>query len=145
MSKISQTLFALMASAVVSAAAAQTDADHAQHHPAGPNAAKAAKPSASCMGKDQMSLMEKKMNAMQDMHAKMMAAQSPEEKQALMLEHQQLMQEGMCMMKMMKGMHDNKPIKGNMSDRQNMMEKRMEMMENMMQLMMDRMPVPAAQ
>ena len=86
--------------------------------------------------------MGEQMKKMQDMHEKMMAAKTPEERQKLMDEHMQLMQDGMGMMKDMGGMgcammgkKDKAPL---MSDRHDMMEKRMEMMEMMMQMMMDR-------
>ena len=80
------------------------------------------------------------------MHEKMVAAKTPEERQALMAEHMKLMQKGMSMMKDMgkKGgksaMQDGQGMSGMMADREQMMEKRMDMMESMMQMMMDRMP-----
>ena len=43
------------------------------------------------------------MKAMDEMHQKMMAAKTPEEKKALMAEHMNTMQEGMKMMGMMGG------------------------------------------
>lgn len=89
------------------------------------------------------------MQKMQAMHEKMMAAKTPEQRQALMSEHMKLMREGMAMMKGMRGGmgmgNDGKGTAGmknggSMEDRHRMMEKRMDMMEGMMQMMMDRMP-----
>ncbi len=89
--------------------------------------------------------MDSKMKAMDEMHKKMMAAETPEEKRALMAEHMKTMQEGMKMtgngMASMKG---KDPMPGAMGQHCRMMEKRMAMMESMMQMMMDRMPAPAA-
>ena len=101
-------------------------------------------------GAGKMAAMDNKMKTMQEMHEKMMNAKTPEEKKALMAEHMKTMQDGMAMMSMMggagmAGMQGQKPMPGNMKQRQQMMEKRMEMMETMMQMMMDGMPPPAAQ
>ena len=78
-----------------------------------------------------------RMKSMQEMHDKMMAAETPEERQALMAEHMKVMQEGMAMMGPMKG---GKPAAGmdGMQGGHDMMSKRMDMMEMMMQMMMDR-------
>ena len=70
------------------------------------------------------------MKSMKEMHAKMMAAKTVEERQALMGEHMKTMQDGMAMMGKMKG------EKSGMSP--DAMGKRMDMMEMMMQMMMDR-------
>ena len=70
------------------------------------------------------------MKSMKEMHAKMMAAKTVEERQALMGEHMKTMQDGMAMMGQMKG------EKSGMSP--DAMGKRMDMMEMMMQMMMDR-------
>jgi hypothetical protein len=75
------------------------------------------------------------MKAMQEMHEKMMAAKTPEERQALMAEHMKVMRDGMGMMGQMKapdGKGANSPASPEM------MGKRMDMMEMMMQMMMDR-------
>lgn len=85
------------------------------------------------------------MKAMADMHRKMMAAKTPEEKNQLMAEHMKTMQEGMAMMRMMgsDGMADmqgKKPMTGNRGTHRQTIEKRMDMMELMMQMVMDRMP-----
>jgi len=84
------------------------------------------------------------MKAMREMHDKMMATKTPEERNALMAEQMKLMQNGMTMMGGMGpgAMMGGKP--GDIAARQGMMEQRMDMMQNMMQMMMDRMqPVPA--
>lgn len=67
---------------------------------------------------------DKTMKSMQEMHAKMMAAKTAEERQALMGEHMKSMQDGMARMGQMKG------EKGGMSP--DAMAKRMDMMEMMM-------------
>lgn len=48
-----------------------------------------------------MAKMDEHMKSMQAMHEKMMAAKTPEERQALMDEHMKLMQDGMGMMQQM--------------------------------------------
>ena len=79
--------------------------------------------------------MDMQMKSMQEMHEKMMAAKTPEERQTLMAEHMKAMQGGMAMMGQMK-MPDAKGSGKSMSPE--MMGKRMDMMEMMMQMMMDR-------
>ncbi len=79
------------------------------------------------------------MKAMQAMHDKMVAAKTPEERNALMAEQMKLMQSGMGMMgRMGPGAMAGKP--GDMAGRQGMLEQRMDMMQSMMQMMMDRLP-----
>jgi hypothetical protein len=117
-----------------------------------------------------MENMDEQMKAMQAMHDRMMQAQTPEQRNALMAEHMKVMQESMKMMGGMGsgGMMDHSGIadmkgkpgggaghegmsgmsgKGEMDSNtgmHQMMEKRMQMMQSMMQMMMDRMPaVPA--
>jgi hypothetical protein len=90
-----------------------------------------------------MAGMDSQMKSMQEMHNKMMAAKTPEERNVLMAAHMKTMQDGMTMMKGMtpSSMAD---MKEGATERSQMMEKRMEMMESMMQMMMDRLPaVPA--
>lgn len=93
------------------------------------------------------------MKAMQQMHNEMLAAKTPEERNALMAKQMKLMQSGMHMMGGMggKGMMGSgmgtgaatgKPA--DMAARQAMMEQRMEMMQSMMQMMMDRMQTTPA-
>lgn len=152
--------------AVAWAADADT-ADHTAHHPAGaassPKSAPApvqkptAKPSpAKAMDSgaaEKMGKMDKQIKAMQDLHQKFMAAKSPEERNALMSEQTQAMQEAMATMEGMRGMGmmggmEKGQMMGKMpSDMMamhQMMETRMEMMQSMMQMMMDRMPPPAS-
>jgi hypothetical protein len=82
------------------------------------------------------------MKAMQAMHDRMLAAKTPEERNALMAEQMRLMQGGMGMMgRMGPGAMAGKP--GDMAGRQGMMEQRMDMMQSMMQMMIDR-TAPAA-
>ena len=86
-----------------------------------------------------MAKMDAQTQAMHDMHEKMMAAKTSEERSALMAEHMKTMQDGMTMMNGMPagGMES---MKGDMSMHHQMMEKRMEMMGASMQMMMDRLP-----
>lgn len=89
------------------------------------------------------------MKAMQEMHEKMLAAKTPEERSALMAAQMTLMQKGMNMMGGPGGMGHmggdammGQP--GDIAARQGMMEQRMDMMQAMMQMMTDRMQsVPA--
>ena len=123
--------------------AAQHDG-HKPHHPAGPTAAAKATP-----GSPEMTRMDTQMKAMQAMHDKMMAATTPEARNALMAEHMKTMQDGMGMMKSMGGMGMGKDTGGmsdpkakpvDMAQRHRMMEQRMDMMQAMMEMMVDRLP-----
>ena len=126
---------------VVGCAATQTKApDHQAHHPDGAAPAAVAKPMPG-MGAD----MAAKMKAMQEMHQKMMAAKTAEERQALMAEHMKAMQGGMGMMKGMAGGAMGKDMPLDPQRRMQTMEQRMDMMQMMMEMMMDRMPAPPAQ
>jgi TPP-dependent 2-oxoacid decarboxylase len=118
--------------------AAQQD-QHKAHHPAGSASAAA---STSMPGKTtpEMARMANQTKAMQEMHDKMMAAKTAEERNALMAEHMKTMQEGMGMMKGMGGMTGPKSPPTNMTERQTMMEQRMDMMQTMMEMMVDRLP-----
>ena len=79
--------------------------------------------------------MDTMMKSMQEMHDKMMAAKTPEERQALMADHMKAMQEGMAMMGQMQGGGG----KGaGMPMNPDMMGRCMDMMQMMMQMMMDR-------
>ena len=91
-----------------------------------------------------------KMDRADEGHAKqctkgMMAAKTPEERQALMDEHMKLMQDGMGMMRRwaqawgIGGMQGGKTYLPTWPSHR-MMEKRMQMMESMMQMMLDRLP-----
>jgi hypothetical protein len=117
--------------------AAQDD-QHKVHHPAGSASAPASKPTP---GKPsmQIALMDTQIKAMGAVHDKLMAAKTPEERNALMTEHMQAMQDAATMMNGMaaRGM---KGMTGDMAAHHQMMDKRMEMMQATMQLMMDRLP-----
>ena len=153
MSHLRSTVLTIALATAALGAWAQTDAQHKQHQAnvlateqasAAPAASATAPASA---GK--MAAMDSKMKTMDEMHQKMIAAKTPEEKKALMAEHMKTMQEGMKTMGMMGGadmadMQGKKPMPGNMGQHHQMMEKRMAMMESMMQMMMDQMPAPAA-
>ena len=146
-----------LALALVAAASPNWAAQHDQHkghHPAG------SPPMAKAMpGKTtpEMARMANHMKAMQEMHDKMMAAKTTEERNALMAEHMKTMQEGMAAMKSMggmgmggmggkegmggmSGMAPAKATPANMAQRQTMMEQRMDMMQSMMEMMADRLP-----
>jgi len=122
------------AAALSTSALAQSDKEeHAAHHPEGASAPAAkATPKAATEAPAQMDM---QMKSMQEMHEKMMAAKTPEERQALMTEHMKSMQGGMAMMSQMKA-PDAKGGSKFMSPE--MMGKRMDMTEMMMQMMMDR-------
>ena len=124
----------------VPAWAAQHD-QHQGHHPAGATSALASN-SMSGKSRPDMARMDTQMKAMREMHDQMMAAKTPEERNALMAEHMKAMQEGMTMMNGMSpgGMAG---LKGDMAAHRQTMEKRMEMMQTMMQMMMDRLPPSA--
>lgn len=120
--------------------------EHSAHHPAA--SAPVAKPQTqptgpSTVSKDKMAQMDDQMKMMADMHQKMMDAKTPEERSAMMGEQMKMMQDGMAMMNMMGGtgmggMPNGKSMPGDMTERQQMLEKRMDMMQMMMQMMMDR-------
>ena len=98
---------------------------------------------------DQMSKMDAHMKTMQGTHEKMMNSKTPEERSKMMAEHMKAMQDGMAMMDGMSGagmggMKGMSGMGGDMSARQQMMEKCMEMMRTMMKMMMDQMPVAPA-
>jgi hypothetical protein len=79
------------------------------------------------------------MKSMHEMHEKLMAAKTSEERNALMPEHLKSMQDGMAMMKEMSSSGGRHFLKGNPTSIQ-LMDKRMEMMETMMEMIMDRVP-----
>ena len=115
---------------------AATDAEHAGHHPAEKAAAV------------DTTKYDQNMGRMMEMHQKMQAAKTPEERAALMKEHMASMQSGMAMMGEMKGgmsMPGAKKgsAKGDMPMSHQSMQRRMDMMEMMMQMMMDREPAVA--
>ena len=128
----------VLAAAFSTAALAQSDKDHAAHHPAGASAPTASQsPADTAPAKAAATApaqMDMQMKSMREMHDKMKAAKTPEERQALMGDHMKAMQGGMAMMGRMKGADG----KGGMAMGHEMMARRMEMMETMMQMMLDR-------
>src|SRR5699024_2473857 len=132
-------------------AVAQTADEHNAHHP---ELSATGETFASAQTPADPALLEKKMDAhMQTMHAfhEKLQKASPEERQALMSEHHELMQEGMNMMGMASERMQGMGMMGNMHSQttkdqsdahHTMMLKRMDMMQSMMQMMMDRMPAP---
>ncbi|SCK43463.1 hypothetical protein VAR608DRAFT_4197 [Variovorax sp. HW608] len=145
----------LAAAAVFStgAIAQSSDAEHATHHPssaaAKPASPKAQKPAAKSTAPTP-SQMNMQMKAMEEMHAKMLAAKTPEERQALMADHMKIMHDGMAMMGQMRmgkpgsGMGGmSMEGMGAMHGDHDMMSRRMDMMEHMMQMMIDRESIPA--
>ena len=145
-------LSAVAATSMATSAWAASDKEHDGHHPAATapvlvaqaTPATPAKPGMGMSGSAAMPGQADQMKAMGAMHDKMMAAKTPEERNALMAEQMKLMQSGMGMMgRMGPGAMAGKP--GDMAARQGMMEQRMDMMQSMMQMMVDRMaPAPAA-
>ena len=108
---------------------------HASHHPGTPAAAP-------------MPGMQERMQAMREMHDKMMNAKTPAERDALMAEHMKSMQGGMDMMKRMgcmtpmgagAGMSG-----GDMAQKQQAMAGCAQMMQMMMEMMGQRMPAAPA-
>jgi hypothetical protein len=145
-------MIATLALVLAGSAFAADTTDHDAHHPQGASAAakapavkaktSKAEAAASNMA-PAMAMMDTKIQSMHAMHEKMLAAKTPEARNALMAEHMKTMQDAMGTMGGMQGidaggMKDNMPA--DMATRQQMMEKRMEMMESMMQMMVDRMP-----
>ena len=137
MKHVASLAFALALTTIGAQTWATSHENHDGHHPASAASAPAAKTPPGMAG------MDAQMKSMREMHNKMMAAKTPEERSALMAEHMKTMKDGMTMMSGMSsgGMAG---MQGDMSTRHQMMEKRMEMMESMMQMMMDRMPVTPA-
>ncbi len=131
----------MAAASLANVAWATSHDEHKDHHPAAavatPATAAAPTPAA---GMANMPGHTAQMKAMQDMHAKMMSAKTPEERQALMGEHMKLMQGGMVMMGRMGSSANQQGMQADMAARQGSMEQRMDMMQSMMQMMMDRLP-----
>ena len=118
------------------------DDQHQAHHPAGATSAPASttKPGKSDADTARTDAQMKTMGAM---HDRMMAAKTPEERNALMPEHMKAMQEGMAAMN---GMSPGAMARkmGDMAGPHQALETRMEMMQAMMQMMMDRLPAAPA-
>ena len=94
----------------------------------------------------EMARVANRMKAMQEMHDRMMAAKTPEERNAL-AEHMKTMQVGMGMMKGLGGMGGMAGPKGtpaSLSERQAVMEQRMDMGQTMMEMMVDCLPQTSA-
>lgn len=163
MSKWIQTLLAVAVTGVAFSASAQQAAEHTQHHPAAASATSPATASTQQvtqqtgmpmgMSMPQMQQhMQQHMATMQTLHAKMAAAPTAAERQALMADHTKAMHEGMDMMKGaksmggMQGMPEKRDTAASSADlvqRHQMMEMRMDMMQTMMDMMMQRMPAAA--
>jgi len=114
-------LAAALAVVVLAGCATQTpsDEEHAAHHSqAGPLEAKASQ----------------QMKTMQGMHQKMMAAKTPEERQALMAQHMKAMQGGMSMMCEMGGGMGASGTSGSTD----MMKRCTELKDMTVQMMMER-------
>jgi hypothetical protein len=120
-SSMKAILLTAAAALTLSGCAAMNDANHAAHHPpaAGPGAER----------------VDTQMKMMQEMHQKMMAAKTPEERQTLMAEHMKAMQGGMSMMCEMGA--GGMGMQGG-AGTQDMMKRCMEMKDMTMQMMMDR-------
>ena len=146
-------LLATLGVVVTMPLAAQTDADHASHHPdqkataAGQNAT-APTPGGNTAGTPSMAMMAKMdehMKKMQALHDKMMGAATAEERQKAMEEARKEMQDSMAMMKPMMqgggmmggGMMGGKGKSADTGAQMQMMGKRLDMMQMMMQMMMD--------
>jgi hypothetical protein len=144
------TVITVAATSIATASWATGEAQHDSHHPVTTAATAAtattqvaqATPATPAMGMGMggaaaMPGYADQMKAMQAMHDKMLAAKTPEERNALMADQMKLMQGGMGMMgRMGPGAMAGKP--GDMAARQGMLEQRMDMMQSMMQMMMDR-------
>jgi outer membrane murein-binding lipoprotein Lpp len=124
--------------ALAGCATGPEDQDHAAHHPL---SASVPAPAATTPGQ-----MDSMMKSMKEMHVKVMAAKTPEERAKLMQEHMTLMQDNMATMGRMHGVKGGMGMDGGMPMNPEAMGKRMDMMEMMMQMMMDReaMKPPAA-
>jgi hypothetical protein len=103
-----------------------TPAEHDAHHPARAASSPVAR---TTPGKSKLAMagIDSQMKSMQEMHNKMMAAKTPEERNALMAEHMKTMQDGMAMMNEMSpgGMSGMSGMPKDMATRHQMMEKHM--------------------
>ena len=117
--RLAAAVAAIMLAGAGCATQKPSDEEHAAHHPqAGPPAAK----------------VSQQMKTMEGMHQKMMAAKTPEERQALMAEHMKAMQGGVSMMCEMGG---GTGASGT-SVSADTMKRCMEMKDMTMQMMMER-------
>ena len=137
--KLAHSLSLALAISTVSAPGWAADtSEHQAHHPVGAASSSSTK---AMPGKTrpEAARMDSQMQAMHEMHNKMMAAKTPAERNALTVEHKKIMQDSMTMMIGMSpgGMSG---MKGDMAARHQTMETRLEMMQATMQMMMDRLP-----
>jgi hypothetical protein len=143
MKPISSFALALAIAATATHAWATNDDQRSARQPAGTASAPAAKPLSGQSRTAAMEGMEAHMKTMHEMHEKLMAAKTPEERYALMPQHLKTMQDGMAMMKEMSSSGGRHFLKGNPTSIM-LMDKRMEMIEAMMEMMMDRVaPAPS--
>ena len=141
--KLAHSLSLALAMSTMGPLARAGDADpHQAHHQEGTASAPATRAMPSKTRPD-MARMDSQMKAMHEMHDKMMAAQTPAERDALTAEHMKIMQDSMTMMNGMSpgGMGGTK---SDMAMRHQAIEARMAMMQATMQMMMDRLPAPSA-
>ena len=136
--KLTRSVVLALGLATASTFALATEKDeHAKHHPQSENLKAAPENNTPAAPKNATSQkeMEAQMNSMRDMHDRMMTANTPEERNALMDAHMKSMQGGMSMMQGMMG--------GSMSGKKMMSQQEMQQQMGMMQMMMDRMSPPA--
>ena len=96
--KLAHSLLLALALAAVGASTWAAQHDQQQgHHPAGAASAPTSK-AMSAKSSPEMARMDTQMKAMREMHDKMMAAKTTEERNALMAEHMKSMQGGMTLM-----------------------------------------------
>jgi hypothetical protein len=137
--KLATTLFLALAFAVPGSQTwAATTAEPDAHHLTGA-VSEPAVPAMPSKSKYAMARIDAQMKSMQEIHNKMMAAKTPEERAALTVEHTKAMQEGMAMMKGTTP-GDISGMRKDIALRQQIMEKHMELMQYMLQMMMDRLP-----
>lgn len=143
--KLARLLYLSLATALIAVSAPIWAAQHDPHKGHHPAASVAAATAISMPAKTtpETAQMANQMKAMQEMHNKMMAAKTPEQRDALMADHLQAVQDGMGMMKGKGGrgeMSNSKASPADMVLRQARMEQRMDMMRTMMEMMADRLP-----
>lgn len=144
--KLAQSLSLTLAIAALGLPAWTAAQDDPHQHPAEVAPTPASDPAPGKSSFD-TTRMDTQLKAMREMHDEIMAAKTPQERNALMTEQMKVMQEGMNMMNAMfpDGMKDMMGMKGDMAAHHRMMGKRMEMMQAMMQMMMDRLSVISTQ
>lgn len=97
-------LATLLVSGCAVAQPGKADDEHSAHHPPGSaTAPTTTQPAAASQPAPAAEGFHRQMKAMQEMHQKMQAADTPAARAALMDEHMQLMQSGMAMMGQMRG------------------------------------------